>query len=115
MPLRFLKLLVIVLGMPGPVYAHGIHPIWVVGALSPLAVLLLIAGIGWLARSLKLAAVHAALVTVWVALFWLASYFVTNDYLIWAPLAAYLIHSVVIIGLVPWYALKRARSRKGVA
>jgi len=47
-------------------------------------------------------------------LFWLASNFVTNDYLIWTPLAAYLMHSAIILVLLVWHAFKRAKSR-GVA
>ena len=36
--------------------------------------------LGWLSRSVRLGAVHALLIVVWVVLFWLASFLVTNDY-----------------------------------
>lgn len=106
--------LVVFLALPFPVHAHGIHPIWIVGALSPLVVLLLAAILGWLARSVRLGAIHASLIILWVTWFGLASYFVKNDYIIWAPLAAYLLHMGVIVISVLWYAVTRMRSRARV-
>lgn len=103
-----------ILALPLTAHAHAIHPIWVVGALSPLLILLLTVVLAWLARSVRLGVAHGTLVITWVVLFWLASNFVTNDYLIWAPLAAYLVHSVIILALVICYAFKRATS-KGIA
>lgn len=105
--------LVALLGLPAPVHAHGIHPIWVVGALSPLVVLLLAALLGWLVRRARTGVIHAGLIVLWVALFWLASSRVTNDYIIWAPLAAYLLHSAVIAVLVLWHGAGRIRRRYG--
>lgn len=69
--------------------------------------------LGWLARSIRLGLVHAVLIITRVALFWLASNFVTNDYVIWAPLAVYLLHSAVIIALVIWYAVAGRRPKGG--
>ena len=105
------KLAIVLFVLPPAAHAHGIHPLWVVGALSPLAVLLLTVVLGWLRRSVRVGVLHAVLVVVWVVLFWLASSLVTNDYLIWAPLALYLLHTTVIILLVGWYALARTRSK----
>jgi hypothetical protein len=109
------KLAIVLLVLTPTAHAHGIHPLWVAAALSPLAVLLLTLVLGWLARSVIIGVIHAVLVVVWVALFWLASNLVTNDYLIWAPLALYLLHTIVIIVLVGWYALGRARAKGSIA
>jgi hypothetical protein len=105
------KLAVVLLALPTAAQAHGIHPLWVAAAISPLAVLLLTAVLGWLSRSARLGATHAIVIVVWVALFWLASGFVTNDYLIWAPLALYLLHTIVIIALIVRHAIARTRSK----
>lgn len=37
---------------------------------------------------------------LWVVLFSLASYFVENDYVIWTPLALYVIHAAIILVLI---------------
>jgi hypothetical protein len=103
------------LALPFPAHAQAIHPLWMAGALSPLVVLLLIVLLGWLARSIRLGLVHAILIIAWVVLFWLASTHVTNDYLIWAPLAVYLLHSAVIVALVLWHAVDRRRPKGRVA
>jgi hypothetical protein len=116
MPARFaLMFSAALLALSFPAHAHAIHPLWIVGALSPLVVLLLTVLLGWLARSIRLGLVHAILIIAWVVLFWLASNLVTNDYLIWAPLAVYLLHSAVIIVLVLWYAVTRRRPKGSVA
>lgn len=116
MPARFaLMFSVALLALSFPAHAQAIHPLWIVGALSPLVVLLLTVLLGWLARSIRLGLVHAALIIAWGVLFWLASNLVTNDYLIWAPLAVYLLHSAVIIALVLWYAVTRRRPKGSVA
>jgi hypothetical protein len=104
------KLAVVLILLAPTAQAHGIRPIWVVGALSPIAVLLLTVVLGWLTRSVRLGAIHAALVIVWVVLFWLASSFVTSDYLIWTPLALFVLHTVVIVVLILRHALARNRS-----
>lgn len=105
------KLAVVLFALPTTAQAHEIHPLWVAAAISPLAVLLLTAVLGWLSRSARLGATHAIIIVVWVALFWLASNLVTNDYLIWAPLALYLLHTIVIIALVVRHAIARTRSK----
>jgi hypothetical protein len=106
-----LKLAVLLFAVPTAAQAHGIHPLWIAAALSPLAVLLLTAILGWLSRSARLGATHALLIVVWVALFWLASNLVTNDYLIWTPLVLYLLHTIVIIVLVASHAITRTKSK----
>lgn len=97
--------------LPFSAHAHAFHPLWIVAALSPLVVLLLTAVLAWLARSVLVGVVHATLIIAWVALFWLASNYVTNDYVIWAPLAIYAVHSVIIVGLVLWCAFTRLRPK----
>jgi hypothetical protein len=87
-------------GLPLTAHAQHIPPWVVVGALSPIVVLLLCALLGWLARSARLAALHAAMVLTWVVLFSLASRFVENDYVIWTPLALYLLHAALLTILV---------------
>ena len=63
MPARFAwTLSAALLALSFPAHAQAIHPLWIVGALSPLAVLLLTVLLGWLARSLRLGLVHAVLV-----------------------------------------------------
>jgi len=109
------KLAIVLFSVPTAAQAHGIHPLWIAAALSPLAVLLLTATLGWLSRSARVGATHALLIVIWVALFWLASSLVTNDYLIWAPLALYLLHTIIIILLVAWHAIARVRSKRHAA
>jgi type III secretory pathway component EscT len=108
-------LAMVMLVLPSVAHAHEIHPLWVVAALSPLAVLPLTALLGWFRRSLRVALIHAGLIVVWVALFWLASNLVTHDYLIWAPLALYVLHAILLIALVGWHVFDRSRSKGRVA
>lgn len=116
MPARFaLMFSAALLALSFPAHAQALRPLWIAGALSPLVVLLLTVLLGWLARSIRLGLVHAVLIIAWVVLFGLASNLVTNDYLIWAPLAVYLLHSAVIIALVLWYAVTRRRPKGSVA
>ncbi len=64
MPTRFVLMFpAALLALPFPAHAHAIHPLWVVGALSPLVVLLLTVLLGWLAR-LVLAALAYRIGTV---------------------------------------------------
>ena len=83
--------------------------IFVVGALSPLLVLVLTAVLGVVVRSWKAGASHAALIVVWIVLFGIASYYVENDYIIWTPLAIYILHSLLIIGLIAVGIVRRKR------
>ena len=106
-----LHLAVLLFAVPTAAQAQGIHPLWIVAALSPFVVLLLSAILGWLSRSARLGAIHALLIVFWVALFWLASSFVTNDYLIRTPLVLYLLHTIIIIVLVISHAITRNKSK----
>lgn len=109
---RWLPALGIVLGS-FPLSAHAQYvPIWLVAAaLSPVLVFLLCAILGVLAASLRIAALHAAIVVGWIVLFSLASYFVENDYVIWTPLALYVLHAALLIVLIAVQIVRRFRPR----
>jgi hypothetical protein len=96
-----------------PVPAHAQYvPTWLIAAvLSPLLVLVLCGILGWVRRSARAGALHAALVVLWVVLFSLASYFVENDYVIWTPLALYLLHAALLIGLIVIGVARRIAGR----
>ena len=85
-----------------PVSAHAkyIPPWLVVAALSPIVVLFLCVILGFLTRSVRTGVLHAAIVLAWIVLFSLAAYFVENDYVIWTPLALYLLHSALLLVLI---------------
>ena len=109
MSARYLSpIFAVILGsLPGSAHAQYIPPWLVVGALSPLLVLLLCIILGLLTRSVRVGALHAAIVLAWVVLFSLASYFVENDYVIWTPLALYLLHSALLVVLIVVQIAKR--------
>ena len=93
--------------LPGIANAQHI-PIWlVVGALSPVVVILLAVILGVLSRSWWIGAVHTGLVFAWVLLFGLAAYFVENDYVIWTPLVLYAAHALVIFVFIVVNIAKR--------
>jgi hypothetical protein len=76
-------------------------PVWFfAAALSPILVLIFCAVLGFLARSVITAVLHAAFVLLWVVLFALASYYVENDYVIWTPLALYILHTALLLALI---------------
>lgn len=85
-----------------PAVAHAQHiPAWLAAAaVSPIAALLLVAVLAWLKRSWRVALTHALGLLIWVASFLLASAFVTNDLVIWTPLALYTLHCLLILGLL---------------
>lgn len=102
-----------------PAHAHGV-PVWMfVAAASPLFVLILVTLYGWIARTMRAALVHAALVVIWVAWFWLASNHnevtllgLSTDYVIRAALVLYLLHALMLIGLVIIHLFRRLASRE---
>jgi len=108
-----LPILAVILGLL-PVTAHAQHiPLWlIVGALSPLLVFFLCIILGLLTRSLRVAALHMTLVLIWIVLFTLASYWVENDYVIWTPLALYLLHSALLVVLIVVQIAKRLSHRR---
>ena len=91
-------------------------PTWLIAAiLSPILVLFLCIVLGVLARSVRVGATHAMIVLGWVVLFSLASYFVENDYVIWTPLALYILHSVLLLVLIVVEIAKRISDRARAA
>jgi len=100
-----------------PVSAHAQNvPPWLVAAvLSPILVFILCIVLGVVTRSLRIGALHAALVLAWIILFSLASYFVENDYVIWTPLALYTLHAVLLPVLIVVEIARRIAGRAGAA
>jgi len=86
--------------VPGFAYAQNISGWVFVGILSPVLMIGFAITIGFLTTSWRNGFSHAGLVVIWVALFWVASVCVTNDYIIWTPLALYFIHGLIMLGLV---------------
>lgn len=67
--------------------------------------------LGLAAGSVRIAALHAGLVILWVVLFTLAAYFVENDYVIWTPLVLYGLHALLVVGLIVFYIARRFLER----
>jgi inner membrane protein involved in colicin E2 resistance len=98
--------------LPGVAHAQHI-PVWLaLAAVSPVAVILLCIFLGVVNRSWRIGAIHAALVIIWVVLFGLASYFVTNDYVIWTPIFLYAIHANLILVLIVVGIANRSRGSR---
>lgn len=90
-----------------PAHAQNV-PLWVaIGIVSPVPMFLLCLVLGVVARSAATGLRHAAFVLAWIVLFTLASYFVENDYVIWTPLALYLLHGVLLLVLIVMHIVKR--------
>jgi hypothetical protein len=90
-----------------PAHAQNV-PLWVaIGIVSPVPMFLLCLILGVVARSAATGLRHAAFVFAWIVLFTLASYFVENDYVIWTPLALYLLHGVLLLALIVRHVVKR--------
>jgi hypothetical protein len=90
-----------------------------VAMFSPIAVLTLVAVYGWLVKAPRLAFIHALLQVIWTIWFWSASNHnevtllgVSTDYVIWAALVLYVLHSLLILGLVVVQASKLLRASR---
>ena len=105
-PVCAASLLPVVL-LPGVAHAQHSSPVLVAALLSPLLVLLLAVVLGVVARSWKVGGLHVGLIIVWILLFGVASYWVENDYIIWTPLALYILHSLIIVALIIVGLVKR--------
>lgn len=92
-----------------PVAAHAQNiPDWlIISVLSPLIVLLFCVILGFAAGSVRIGALHAGLVLLWVVLFALSAYFIENDYVIWTPLVPYGLHAVLVVVLIVFYIVRR--------
>jgi len=93
--------------MPVVAHAQYIPPVFVALALSPILVLLLAMVLGVVSRSWLVGLKHAGLVAIWILLFGVASYWIENDYVIWTPLALYVIHAVIMLILIARGVLRR--------
>ena len=106
----------VILGMlPVSAHAQYVPPWLVVAVLSPILEFLLCIILGFLTRSKRIWALHSGLVLAWVVLFYLASYFVENDYVIWTPLALYVLHSALLVVLIIVAIAKRVSGRDRAA
>lgn len=83
-----------------PVYAQHVPLPYVLFAVSPFAVFLLIAFLAILKRSWQTGIRHAGLLLVWIVLFVLAAQLIENDYVNWAPIVLYVAHALLITVLV---------------
>ena len=93
--------LAIALGsLPATAHAQYVPPWLIAAVLSPIVVLALCFALGCITRSLRTGALHAGLVLIWMMLLTLASYFVENDYVIWTPLALYVLHAMLLLVLI---------------
>jgi uncharacterized membrane protein YphA (DoxX/SURF4 family) len=102
----------LVLGtFPLSAQAQHVPPLLFAAVLSPALVFLLCIALGFLTRSFRIGVLHAVLVLAWIVLFALASYFVENDYVIWTPLALYLLHAALLLVLVVVTGAKRVSGR----
>ena len=88
------------LTLPGIAHAQNIPPVIAALALSPVLVFLFAVVLGIVSRSWRVGVAHAGLVGIWILLFGVASYWVENDYVIWTPLALYVIHAVTLVVLI---------------
>jgi hypothetical protein len=94
--------------MPIVAHAQYIPPVIVALALSPILVLLLAVVLGAVSRSWLVGLKHAGLVLIWILLFGVTSYWVENDYVIWTPLALYVLHAVIMLILIARCLWRRA-------
>ena len=96
-----------------PVTAHAQYvPTWLIAAaFSPALALFMCLVLGIVDRSVRTGALHAAFVLAWIVLFLLASYFIENDYVIWTPLALYVLHFALLLVLIVVGIAKRIAGR----
>ena len=93
--------------LPEIAHAQQIPPAIAVLALSPILVLALAIGLGVVTRSWMVGGLHAAIVSILVMLFAIASYWVENDIVIWTPIALLGIHAVILVVLIARGVLRR--------
>lgn len=98
------------LALPGIAHAQHISPLLAALALSPILAFLLAIVLGVVSRSWRVGAAHCGLVGIWIVLFGVASYWVENDYVIWTPLAMYVMHAVIMVALIAGAVLRRIRN-----
>ena len=95
-----LALTMLAVTLPEIAHAQQIPPAIAVLAISPILVLALAIGLGVVTRSWIVGGLHAAIVSFWVTLFVIASYWVENDIVIWTPIGLLAIHAIVLVVLI---------------
>ena len=103
------------MGFPLAAHAQRIPGWLVVAALSPVVMILLAIVLGILTRSFRTGVLHVALILLWVMTFGIASYYVTNDFIIWTPLLLYTLHAILLLVLILWQIVIRFRQRKPIS
>jgi hypothetical protein len=96
-----------------PSVAHAQRIPWIVLPLaaSPFVAVFLSAALGAATKSWRVGLGNTVLVIVWVFWFVAASKYSTSDLLVWAPIGALGLHSLVMPCLIVLYALRRLRAR----
>lgn len=83
-------------------------PLWlVVGVVSPIWALVLVAALALCAPRLGKAGLHTILLILWIVTFLLASNFVENDWVIWTPMHLYIVQLALLPVLVFRQLLRR--------
>lgn len=97
------------LTLPGIAHAQHI-PTWLaLAVLSPLLVIALATGLGFLSGSWRAGGRHVALIVLWLVLSGIFAYWVENDYIIRIPLLVYALHALLIVFLVILQVASRIR------
>jgi len=79
-----------------PVFAQEV-PLWVVvGVVSPVLALTLVASLALISPGRGKAGLHLKLLVLWVVAFLLASFFIENDWVIWTPMHLYILHLSIL-------------------
>lgn len=99
----------VILMLPGVAFAHAVPPILIGLALTPLVALILASIYSVLRGRWRVVAINLLLITFWVGLFVVVSNTVTSDFIIWSPIAAIIIHIIVLLVLIVWHFLRRQR------
>lgn len=83
-------------------------PLWVVvGVASPVLALVLVGALALSAPRTGKAGLHVLMLVLWIVAFLLASYFVENDWVIWAPMHLYILH----LALLPIFVFRQLLRR----
>ena len=102
---------VLLLAFVPSAYAQEVPGAFAVAVLSPIVMILLAGILGWLDRRPMSGLMHIGLIVLWVAAFLVLSRHVTTDWLIWAPIFLYSIHSLYILIRLGQSVWKRRSAR----
>jgi hypothetical protein len=110
--LRYISYTLLLIIVSPAAHAQHISNAIALAALSPIFVVLLAGILGWLERRLLSGIVNVCLVLVWVIAFAVLSNLVTNDWLIWMPVALYALHSFWILAKLATILVKKRITTK---